>query len=409
MFYEKELAFLINSLCKCRVQALLLRHGEYASSRTDAGLRHRLGLDNDYAKFFEKHLLQIQPNTIYKLSDAFFCHYLFLHLPVDDRVLFIGPYLSEDISRQRMMELAEHIGIPPQHFRRLETYYSGVPVLLDDHAAFAMLDTFGETLWGDETAFSFVDINRELSGDLSPLAAGSIPEDIPQDMAVLEQRYAYENELIQAVAQGLTHKAEVLFSSFSQSAFEQRLTDPVRNLKNYAIIMNTLLRKAAEKGGVHPLYLDQTSTDFARRIELTASPGTVRELMTDMFRAYCRLVKTRAINHYSPPVQKLIAGIDTDLAGDLSLSNLAAAQGLNASYLSALFRRETGETVTQHINRKRIQQAIHLLSSTHLQIQTVAQHCGIPDVNYFSKLFKKHTGKTPREYRNALTPTDTAN
>ncbi len=409
MFYEKQLLFLISALRKCRVQVLLLSDREYASPRIDLGLRHQLGSDTEYERFFGSHLSAAQPNTIYKLSDPFLCHYLFLQLPADNRLLLIGPYLPEDLPRQRMLELAEHIGIPPQCFRRLETHYSGIPVLSGDHAVFAMLDTFGETLWGDETAFSFVDINRELSGELSPLAAGNVPEDIPQDMKMLEARYAYENELIQAVSQGLTHKAELLFSGFSQSAFEQRLTDPVRNLKNYAIIMNTLLRKAAEKGGVHPLYLDQTSTDFARRIELTASPGAARELMRDIFRTYCRLVKTRALTHYSPPVQKLIAGIDTDLAGDLSLRTLAAAQGLNASYLSALFRRETGETVTQHVNRKRIQQAIHLLSSTHLQIQTVAQHCGIPDVNYFSKLFKKHTGKTPREYRNTLAPTDTGN
>ena len=43
--------------------------------------------------------------------------------------------------------------------------------------------------------------------------------------------------------------------------------------------------------------------------------------------------------------------------------------------------------------------AEYLLSSTSLQIQTVALHCGILDVHYFTKLFKKHTGKTPTEFR----------
>lgn len=92
----------------------------------------------------------------------------------------------------------------------------------------------------------------------------------------------------------------------------------------------------------------------------------------------------------------------TDPAGDLSLRALAKTQGLNASYLSSLFRRETGETITQHINRKRMQLAVRLLSNTRLQIHTVAQHCGIPDVNYFSKLFKKHTSHSPKEYRKTL-------
>ena len=43
--------------------------------------------------------------------------------------------------------------------------------------------------------------------------------------------------------------------------------------------------------------------------------------------------------------------------------------------------------------------AAELLDSTALQIQTIAQHCGVLDVQYFSKLFKKHIGMTPKEYR----------
>lgn len=78
---------------------------------------------------------------------------------------------------------------------------------------------------------------------------------------------------------------------------------------------------------------------------------------------------------------------------------LAEAQGINASYLSALFRRETGETVTDYVNRKRVDLAVHLLSTTGLQVQTVAQHCGFADVHYFSKVFKKLTGQTPRQFR----------
>ena len=43
--------------------------------------------------------------------------------------------------------------------------------------------------------------------------------------------------------------------------------------------------------------------------------------------------------------------------------------------------------------------AANLLRHTQLQVQTVAQHCGIGDVNYFSKVFKRHFGLTPRQFR----------
>lgn len=401
MFYDTQLQFLLSTLKRCHIQAHVLNNSEADLSQLDLGLRQQLRTAQDATLFFRQFLADARDNTVYKLSDPFRCYYLFLRLPLGE-LLFIGPYTQEDITRERILELSEQLGIPPHHFRQLETYYSAIPVLSNSQTVFAMLDAFGELIWHGENAYTVVDINRELSGEQVLSVTQADSESIPLDMKMLETRYAYENELIRAVSQGLTHKAELLFSGFAMNAFEQRLTDPVRNLKNYSIIMNTLLRKAAESGGVHPLYLDQTSTEFARRIESINSAGDVRELMTDIFRAYCRLVKTRSMKQYSPPVQKVIATIDSDLTGDLSLHALAAAQELNASYLSALFRRETGETVTGHVNRKRIQNAMRLLSSTHLQVQTVAQYCGIPDVNYFSKLFKKHTGKTPREYRTTV-------
>lgn len=72
---------------------------------------------------------------------------------------------------------------------------------------------------------------------------------------------------------------------------------------------------------------------------------------------------------------------------------------MNSSYLSTLFKKENGTTLTDYVNQKRVEHAIFLLNSTSLQVQSIAQQCGIPDVNYFSKTFKKIVGKTPMEYR----------
>ena len=84
------------------------------------------------------------------------------------------------------------------------------------------------------------------------------------------------------------------------------------------------------------------------------------------------------------------------------MSTLAESQNVSSGYLSTVFKKETGKTVTGYIRDKRIKHAMHLLSTTHLQIQTIALHCGIMDVQYFSKLFKKQTGKTPKEYRESI-------
>ena len=121
--------------------------------------------------------------------------------------------------------------------------------------------------------------------------------------------------------------------------------------------------------------------------------------MCDMFRSYCRLVRKHALKVYSPLVQKTVILIESDLSANLTLHSLAQSQDVSCGYLSTIFKKETGQTVSEYIREKRVRHAAHLLATTHLQVQTVAVHCGIMDVQYFSKIFKKQTGKTPKEYR----------
>jgi AraC-like DNA-binding protein len=98
-------------------------------------------------------------------------------------------------------------------------------------------------------------------------------------------------------------------------------------------------------------------------------------------------------------VQTAVLLIDSDLSANLTLHSLAANLGVSAGYLSAVFKQETGQTLTAYIRSRRMQHARHLLCTTELQIGTIALHCGIPDLHYFSKLFKKETGMTPGQYR----------
>jgi len=217
-----------------------------------------------------------------------------------------------------------------------------------------------------------------------------------QDM---EARYEFENKLLDTVARGLPHRAEFMMRNFSVLAIEQRVPDPLRNMKNYVIVCNTLMRKAAERGGVHPIHLDRVSSGFARKVESLGTAEEGMEFIVKMTQTYCRLVRHHATMQYSPLVQKVIAVIESDLTAELNLHTLAALQNINPSYLSNLFRKETGKTLTAYIISLRMAAAAKLLKSTSLQIQTVAQHCGIADVNYFSKLFRKEFGLSPKQFR----------
>ena len=122
----------------------------------------------------------------------------------------------------------------------------------------------------------------------------------------------------------------------------------------------------------------------------------------DMVKEYCLLVKKHSSNNYSLPIQRVITYIDTDLTADLSLKALSDSLNINPSYLSTLLKKEMGMTLTNYVNKKRIEHAVYLLSSTDMQIQNIAQYCGIPDVNYFTKIFKKVMNKTPSEFKEEI-------
>jgi len=297
----------------------------------------------------------------------------------------------------------EQLKIDLKYLKMLENYYSGMPYVADSSFFFNFIEAFCEKIWQSAKPIQYIELEQDKNASLPILQNDENNFDDEEktliNMKMMEARYAFENELINAVSRGQIHIVEKLISNFTEISFEDRINDKLRNYKNYAIIMNTILRKAAESGGVHPLYIDRVSSGFAKEIEDISNLSAISTLMSRILRKYCYLVKENSIKSYSAPVQKAIIFIDSDLTADLSLNHLAQLQNISPAYLSNIFHKETGEKLTDYVNKKRVNYAKQLLDTTNLQIQTIAQRCGIVDVHYFSRIFKKHTGKTPKEYR----------
>ena len=389
-----ELDLLISCFKKCRLNARLVPYDTEAKSGDSWELEQMMSGAIPSAILSRT----VEKKALYRFKDSFGLYYKYVLL--DEELLVVGPYSSTHFSEGTLLEIAERNGITPQKQKYLKEFCDGIPTLDEGSPLFIMLDTFLERVW---KAPSFIIVDYDESGAPPSPINDELREkdahDVLVNMKAMEQRYGYENALIEAVSLGQLHKESQLLAAFSAESFEKRLADSSRNIKNYAIIMNTLLRKAAEHGGVHPVYLDRVSSDFAQKIEQTTNIDEVSALMVDMFRAYCRLVRKHSMKSYSPLVQKTILIIESDLSADLTLSSLAEAQGVSAGYLATLFKKETSKTISEYVRERRIKHAAHLLRTTSLQIQTVALHCGILDVQYFSKLFKRECGMTPKEYR----------
>jgi YesN/AraC family two-component response regulator len=220
-------------------------------------------------------------------------------------------------------------------------------------------------------------------------------------MKAIEDRYSMENAYIEAISKGEANTAEKTLSKLGgvYSPEERVPQDHLRNLKNYYVVLNTLMRKAAEQGLVHPVHIDEVSSYFSHLIETVGNEDDLSGLVPKMITRYCELVNTYSMSGYSPVIRDLITFIEYHIQDPLSLGVLAGRFHINPSYLSALFKKQTGETLTEFINRRRVKFSARLLKDPSLSVQAAAEHSGFLDINYFCRLFKRYYGQTPSAFR----------
>ena len=404
MSYQAELKFLQNILENMHIHTSLLQEPYEHADLHDFGIRQLVYPEINYVSYIKKFCKTHKGQILYKAFDEFLFNYLILSLSDSEEIfLMIGPYTLIPWNEQILLDKAQDFHISPEVYPYFRNCYEKVPLVTDSSFLFNLVNTFAATIWGSMDAYSIVDL--ENNSPIEKIAGGNYdydPQKLFRSMESIERGFDAEAEFMQIVSHGQLHKIEMYANMIDIQGTEIRLADRVRNAKNYAIIMNTLLRKAAENGSVHPVHIDKLSSDFAKKIEIQTSEKGVTNLIKEMARKYTLLVKNHSLQGYSTLVRRVLVHIDTDLAGDLSLNTQAKLLDVNPSYLSTVFKKETGQTLTEYVTGKRIEHAVFLLNTTKMQIQTIAQYCGIPDICYFTKTFKKIIGKTPTEYRNML-------
>ena len=404
MNYQRELVFLQNVLENMQLHSTVLKEPFENAELHDYGIRKLVYSDIEYVSYIKNFCQSCSEKIIYKAYDEFMFHYLILRLPEKEPAcLLVGPYTLSPWEEQVLLNKAQEFHISSDIYPLFTKCYDHVPLVTDSSILFTLINTFATTLWGSMDAFSMIELEN-----LNPVSEKSKfeyiydPKELYHSIEHVERRFQAESEFMQIVSHGQLHKIEMYLNLIDIQGMEVRFGDRVRNAKNYAIIMNTLLRKAAENGSVHPIHIDRVSSEFAKKIELQTSEQSVVSMIKEMARKYTLLVKNHSMQGYSNQVRKALLHIESDLAADLSLRTVAGLLDMNSSYLSTLFKKETGQTLTEYVTCKRMEHAVFLLNCTNMQIQTVAQYCGMPDICYFTKTFKKMIGKTPTDYKKSI-------
>lgn len=369
----------------------------------DRGLRQLLYKKFEYGEWLKLMAEYEEDFTLYIIKDCFEETYISCKIPDKLKLgegkefLQIGPYITEppDMIIEKVITKNQ---LPLYYLKDLLEYYCGIPLVPEESVLENIILLQAGYLFG---AADKVIINRieNLYGKNFPSDGFRIESGHKLSMNLIEERYRCEDDMLKAIEKGNLEKAISCYKAFQTARLGTRNENDLREIKNYMIVMNTLCRKAVQRADVHSAHIDAISASFAIRIEECIYKKAVIELSKEMIRKYCLLVRNHSLCGYSKMIQNTLNFISFNLSESLSLKILAEKEAVNASYLSAQFKKEVGKTLTEYINQKRIHNSLILLATTDIPIQEVAEKVGIYDENYFSRLFKKIQEKTPKQYR----------
>ena len=176
------------------------------------------------------------------------------------------------------------------------------------------------------------------------------------------------------------------------------LDDPLMEWKFYLVGLLTYITYFLNDSGVVENYYDHSRVEFTKEVYNAQSVEQCEEILRKIARFFSERDQEPE-RTLSPLVRKVITDVDTDLKEPLTLQYFSEKLEVNGSYLSNLFRRETGKTITQYVTDQRLKHAENLLRYTNKPVRSVAAEVGIGDAQYFSRLFRKKTGMKPTEYR----------
>lgn len=213
-------------------------------------------------------------------------------------------------------------------------------------------------------------------------------------------KYPYDKErlLITKLKTGDVDEAKSLLNDLLGYVFFSEGSN-LEIVKSRSIELCSLLSRAAIEGGA--------TSDSVLKINnqlLTVIP-TIHNMddlcyklqeAIDVF-TECMFEHIPSKNHEL--VKRAIQYISKNFADTLTLEAVAGQVHLNPAYFSTMFKQSTGSSFKEYLNMVRIEESKRLLANTDYSLIDIAVATGFEDQSYFSKVFKKFTGLTPKQYR----------
>lgn len=178
-----------------------------------------------------------------------------------------------------------------------------------------------------------------------------------------------------------------------QSALKSRM------FRDY-VILNIHFTITGYVESLHSVQSEQIEKIKNSRRDMHMESEEVFDYFADMLHQAIRLREQESGNQGGEILKRAMGYIDQNFADpSLSLNAVAGEVDVSANYLSAMFSQKLQKTFVEYVTEKRIERAKKLLQTTDLSSGKIATEIGYKDAHYFSFVFKKIEGCSPREYR----------
>ncbi len=212
--------------------------------------------------------------------------------------------------------------------------------------------------------------------------------------------YSLELKLIDSISRGDSELALLTLNEINSNERASLANRSLRSLKNSLICTCTLFTRAAITGGVVPEDAFHLSDVYIGEIENLTTLSSLQALEYEMLDSFIKTVKGQMRPAYHPVVNKALTYIKEHILTSMSLEDIAKHVQVHPNYLSSLFKSNVGESLISFMNRKKVEESKYFLHHSESSLLDIAHLFGFCNQSYYSSLFKKYTGTTPRHYRN---------
>jgi len=237
-------------------------------------------------------------------------------------------------------------------------------------------------------------VNREIDAALARLTLAHREENT-RHHSYSEDMHQYE-----LIRQGDPEAVRLGREMFEGPTTGSLSDDPLRNYEFLFVASVTLACRFCIEGGMSSEEAFNLSDLYIRRLDRCQTREDVFELHDVMFRDYvARMQRLERTDIYSKQVHRCMDYIDQHLQSPLTVERLAAELGVSRSYLSTLFQKETGSSVSDYIRERRIETARTLLTYTDFTCLEIAEYLCFSSDSHFSRVFREASGESPSQYR----------